>query len=350
MKNLKEKGGDSNILISPLSISLALWMVSQGADAKTQQELCSILKVSNLTESKDHEFLSDFIAKLSSSKQAEFLCANSVWTKKLALKPEFKNLVETHYKALVSPLSSAKEVDDWVTKSTKGKITTVGSIPDSVSLILINALYFKGTFETPFNKSLTKPSTFKTAKGDNITIDFMHRNGYLPYSATSDYASIKLKYAGADPHYECLLFLPNDHKKAPSSLIDKIFSENKFLTLYSDKKVNVTMPKFSVKFEESSFLDVLKSQGFKTNNFPNVAADMLNIQSIVHKTTLEMNEEGTEASATTSINMMRSAVTTPPQFVADRPFLLVLMECSSQAVLFVGEINHPETLQKQEAQ
>ncbi len=341
----EKKNGEDNVLISPFSLSLALYMVAQGADKNTFKEMSTILSLPETSSSENNKYLSGLVKLLTSSDKAEFLCSNSIWTKDITLNKNFKGEMEKQFGAEIAPLESAEKVNEWVSKATKGKITSIGAIPSNIVMVLVNALYFKGLFESPFDTKLTKPGKFNTGKGTSIDISMMHRTGNIDYAVSQEFSSIKLVYSGRKPSFECLIFLPNDHKQSPSSLLDKIFVNHKLNVFYVNKKVVVTMPKFSVKYEENEFLETLKSQGFKTNLFTGIADESLLIDKIVHKTTLEMNEEGTVATAVTAVMMARSmAFHAPPEFVCDRPFLLLLMEAETQTVLFLGEINNPAPL------
>jgi serpin B len=274
-----------------------------------------------------------------------------------------------------------KEVNMWVEKETDGLIKEVlspGSVDTETRLIFANAMYFKGTWNEKFDALKTKEYDFHLLDGNSVKVPFitsMHDqfisvfdgfkvlglhykqgNGFISdFDAIRKVLGLPYKQDKDKRQFSMYFFLP-DTKDGLSFLIKKLASESKFLERkFPSQKVkvgNFRIPKFKISFElETS--NVLKELGVVLPFYPGSLTKMvespasqdLYVNEIFHKSFIEVNEEGTEAAATTVGEMVGCSLNdfTPPKidFVADHPFLFLIREDFSGKILVIGQVLNP---------
>ncbi|KAM4129585.1 hypothetical protein ACJW30_01G034500 [Castanea mollissima] len=365
---LLTEGKDSNVVFSPLSIHVVLSLVAAGSNGRTLDQFLSFLKFKSV----DHmnSFASQYVAVVladaSPSGGPRLSFANGVWLdKSLSLKPSFKQVVDTYYKAALDQVdfqTKAAEVtstvNSWAEKETSGLIKEVlpsGSVDSSTRLILANALYFKGAWDEEFDASATKESDFHLLNGSSVQVPFMTSKKKQVIGAYDGFKVLGLPYKqGEDKRRFSMYFFLPDAKDGLPALVEKVGSESRFLDHHLPKqKAEVgefRIPKFKISFGfEASKL--LKELGLVlpfcagadlTEMVDSLVGQNLYVSGIFHKSFIEVNEEGTEAAAASAAVIAERGLPPPKMdFVADHPFLFLIREDLTGTVLFVGHVLNP---------
>ncbi len=333
---------DQNYMISPFSIKMAMMMAANGANGYTQKEILSALGVSSIDEY--NQKASDIITRYNSNKDVNLNVANSIWLNKTEamganFKDTYKKIISDFYKGVAREENAdtiASKINDFIAKETNNKITNVlpTERPAGFLSALVNTIYFKGSFENQFDTANTKKDTFTDRNGNKSEIDFMNQTKHFGYYENDGVQMLKMNYSGRDIAMYILL---NDD--------DKDVDINDIISKMEYKKVSVSMPKFKTEFTKS-FVDVLKQMGINiaftnaadfSNMFDNVEA---HISDVIHKTFIEVDENGTEAAAATVILMTKNSLPMPEEikeFKANRPFTYFIRDEVSGEILFLGE-------------
>ncbi|XP_010255122.1 PREDICTED: serpin-ZX [Nelumbo nucifera] len=366
---LLKEGKNSNLVFSPLSIHIVLSLIAAGSKGPTLDQMLSFLrsKSNNDLNSFASQLVSLILADGSQSGGPLLSFANGVWTEKsLPLKPSFKGIVDTVYKATAKQVDFqskavevANEVNSWAEKATSGLINEVlpaGSVDNSTRLVFANALYFKGAWSEKFDASKTKNYDFHLLNGSSTQAPFMTSKEKQFISAHGDFKVLGLPYKqGEDKRrFTMYIFLP-DAKDGLPALVEKVGSDPGFLDRYLPfEKVGVgefRIPKFKISFgfEVSRVLMGLglvlpfSSEGDLTEMVESSTGKDLYVSSIYHKSFIEVNEEGTEAgSASAGVISVRSLlITRDIDFVADHPFMFLIREDMTGVVEFIGHVLNP---------
>lgn len=333
---------DQNYMISPFSIKMAMMMAANGANDYTQKEILSALGVSSIDEY--NQKANDIITRYNSNKDVNLNVANSIWLNKTEamganFKDTYKKIISDFYKGVAREENAdtiASKINDFIAKETNNKITNVlpTERPAGFLSALVNTIYFKGSFENQFDTANTKKDTFTDRNGNKSEIDFMNQTKHFGYYENDGVQMLKMNYSGRDIAMYILL---NDD--------DKDVDINDIISKMEYKKVSVSMPKFKTEFTKS-FVDVLKQMGINiaftnaadfSNMFDNVE---VHISDVIHKTFIEVDENGTEAAAATVILMTKNSLPMPEEikeFKANRPFTYFIRDEVSGEILFLGE-------------
>lgn len=347
---------DKNIFISPLSISMALGMTLNGANGSTFAAMKSTLQLqgSNLEEiNKSYQGLIELLGNL--DPKVIFEIANSIWYRQeFTVAREFIDLNKTYFNSQVKPLDfnnpgAPGDINRWVDETTHRKIKQIiDKISPEAVMFLINAIYFKGAWTFEFVKDKTVDDVFYLADGAQTPCKMMEQSRDFNYFVTDDFEAIDLLYGAGD--FSMMIFLPRLQKNL-DSLIAEFNKENWSLWLksFTRKPGTIQLPKFTVTYE-TSLNKVLTMMGMEIA-FSQTGADFtrihkdgnLYISDVKHKTFVEVNEEGTEAAAVTSVEVRVTSIGSPAGFTmrVDRPFVFVIREQQSQSILFIGKIIKP---------
>lgn len=280
--------------------------------------------------------------------------ANSLWANKdKPMRAQFVSDSMKSYSARAAALDFADpaapgQINAWVNHCTHGKIpTVVQSLDQSGAAVLLDAVYFKGMWDNKFDKEGTKEKPFKLASGEKILHPRMIREGQFKYSETRDFQLVALPYQGNDVTAHVLL-----PKRSLAGFVRQL-SLASWRGWVSDcdlREGTLELPRF--KFDNDyDLIPMLKSLGI-TKAFTDAAdfrrlGDKLYVGQAAHKTFVKVNEEGTEAAAVTTIYALTLGIEPPhkepPPFkmIVDRPFLFVILEDTTGAILFIGAINDP---------
>ncbi len=338
---------------------MALGMTYNGAAGTTRDAMQQTLELQGLTLQEVNESYQSLIQLLVDlDPRVEMLIANSIWYREvIQIVPAFIDLNRQYFDAEVTALdfsapSAANAINQWVDTKTRGRIDRIidPPIPSEMIMYLINAIYFKGDWTSKFDKDRTQNAGFMLPGGGQTSVRMMASGAKIPVRAFDDGEVLvaDLPYGGRA--YAMTLVMPYD----PSRIVELSRTVtrdrwNTWIGALQDDSIEVSMPKFTVEYEVT-LNDVLKALGMAVA-FSQTEADFSNlyagpqrayISEVKHKTFVEVNEEGTEAAAATSVVMVESA---PPQIVIDRPFLFAVRERFSGTILFMGLIMDP-TLEK----
>jgi len=252
-----------------------------------------------------------------------------------------------------NPSTARKTINLWVEKQTQKRIVDLipaGGLDGSCRLVLANALYFKASWSTKFEKSATKPFPFHAAPGKDLNIPTMVHQGYYGYRHADGFTAVSIPYVGEE--FQFLILLP-DSKESPALKESALSS----LANLESKEVRLYLPKFKLEPPSISLGDALKKLGMPSAfnvpqgsaNFDGIAArkpdDYLYISNVFHKTFLAVDEDGTEAAAATAVVMATFGMAVPHQPIevrVDRPFLFAIQHRPTGACLFLGQIVNPE--------
>jgi serine protease inhibitor len=243
---------------------------------------------------------------------------------------------------------AAGKINGWVKDKTKGLIT---EIIDHVSpmdmMFLVNAVYFKGKWSQPFDKALTKPGDFTISGGKSASVPMMEEDGHFLYGETPDFQTIRLPYG--DGKIDMLIFLPKKGTDI-NTFIPKLTTENwtALMQTFSWREGKITLPRFKVAYS-SPLNDPLSAMGMGVAfdgakcDFSGVCPGKVFISTVQHKAFMEVNEEGTEAAAVTSIGLAGAPPKPMAKFnmVVDRSFFCAIRDHDTGLILFMGRIMDP---------
>ncbi|MGE0266805.1 MAG: serpin family protein [Candidatus Obscuribacterales bacterium] len=355
----KEKPGE-NLLMSPYSISTALTMTLNGAGGKTKEAMIDVLKLGKPDLKSIDEQAQAVRSSLASSGGGVILeVANALFARKgISFNKDFLEANKRYFDASTKTVDfKSKEalgiINGWVSEKTHGKIPTIiDQIPGDAILYLINAIYFKGTWEHQFKKSATTAGDFKLASGKTREVKMMHahRDDY-PYLENEKFQAINLYYKNRDK--SLYLFLPREGSSLEKFEADlSAASLQGFFEGFRNREGSLAMPRFKLE-DRRKLKSSLSALGMKIAFDPNRADfkkmasidENILIDEVFHKTFMEVNEEGTEAAAVTAVQMARATAMMNPvrpfDMVLDRPFFFVLRDNKTGTVLFLGHVMDP---------
>ncbi len=358
----KLKDGEGNLFCSPYSISTALAMTWAGARGTTAEQMAKVLHFERIPA----EIHADFKRLIESQNEAgtkgsyELAVANALWGQKgYGFLKDYLDLVENNYHAALREVDfdhaieeARQTINQWVEDKTKEKIKDLlkpGTLQQGTTLVLTNAIYFKGQWVLQFKEEKTKDEPFTLLDGKQIDVPMMHQTDKFGYVEDDDVQVLELPYKGDD--LSMVIVLPR--KTDGIGELDKMLTAEKlngWLTNLPKREVIVSIPKFKMTCE-FSLADVLKSMGMpdafsRAADFSGMTGKKdLFISAVIHKAFVEVNEEGTEAAAATAVTMMRATAMPSkpdPVFHADHPFIFMIRDIKTGAILFLGRMMNPK--------
>ena len=340
----------ANWAISPLSTSLALGMVANGAAGNTLEEIKGVLGFSSFELEAMNTYNQKLVKELLDLDNTTLLnIANSIWVKNTyPIDNSFVDLNKSMYDARVESLDlstqeSVKIINDWVSSQTNKAIKEVVSAPNPyVNMYLMNALYFKGIWRYPFKKSNTKEELFTNADGSSVEVPMMNLEESFIHIQTDDFNIAEFPYGNSA--FSMVILLPAEGKTLDESLVNLTY-EN-WSELYDDtrfEKLIVKLPRFELN-SNKDLADDLKSMGIKDAFFeetadfskltPSPDFSMGVVDQVIN---IKVNEEGTEASTVTNIHKWPTS-NSSRRFHVDRPFAFMIKEKSTGTILFMGKV------------
>jgi serpin B len=332
-------------------------MVGNGAGGETKAEMQRVLKTTGLPAETLNAACKDLNQSLNSQTNVILSLANAIWYKKeFRLKPEFVSMNKQFFQAELggedfSKPESAQTINHWADKSTHGKIKQVVQWPfdPMTRVILANAIYFKGRWDRPFDKQATKDRAFNVLPGVTPKqVPMMWQHGHFNYQQGDGFQAVRLPYAGK--RLQMYLFLP-DTNSTPTKLLADWNADtwqNKILPKFQDQQGMLALPRFKLDYGVT-LNDSLKALGMRQAfaidaDFSAMADEPLFVSEVKQKSFVEVNEEGTEAAAVTTVVMQATAVFRPEkpfEMIVDRPFFFVIGDDSTKSILFMGAIYDP---------
>lgn len=359
---------DGNLFFSPTSIQTALAMTWAGARGKTADEMAKTLHLDTVptldVQVNVNEQLGGFVRRLNADGSKggyELAVANALWgLKGYPFTPDYLALVKKNYDGKLSELDfvgnadgSRQIINDWVAMQTHDRIKDLlapGVIGPSTRLVLTNAIYFKGKWDQPFKKELTKDDQFTLADGNKAKAEFMHQHANFRYAEDDDVQVLELTYGKND--LAMRVFLPR--KVDGLAAFEQQMTAQRIAGTVSglqEQDVIVSLPRVTME-SQFSLADTLQAMGMKLAFDPDRAdfkgmttAEQLFISAVIHKAFVKVDEEGTEAAAATAVGMRANAMPVrrpkPKEFKADHPFVFEIVHQPTGAVLFMGRMAAP---------
>lgn len=349
------KGFDSKV-VSPMSVSYLMGMLANGADGQTRQEIMKAIGCEKVSLKDLNEFYQMLITranhfdKATTINIADYIALNCHYQ----LKDVFASTMQNYYKAGVESLdfskaSTLKRINRWCSDHTDGMIPKIIEQvdADAVSYIM-NAIYFNGTWTDKFDTRQTKLENFQGYTRDIKKTQMMHRNGKYQYMDNADFAAVNLPYGNGS--YSMTVILPNRGKSIDEVMAGLDAKKVSELGRSMDEcVVDLKLPRFTIS-QETSLNDIISKLGAPTMftsgaDFSNFASGNLSISKMLQKAKIEVSEEGTKASAVTMAMVAMTALRPEPrkvEFHANRPFIYMITEHSTGAILFMGQYTGSE--------
>ena len=349
---------EDNIMISPLSVSYALGMTYNGAAGTTLEAFKEVLHFGDLTPEEVNESYKDLMDQLLVlDDKVEFSIANSIWYRLgFPVLPEFIKTNQDYFDAAVKEIdfSNPQTVDiinQWIEDKTNDKIQDMlDYIPADAVMYLINAIYFNASWKYEFEKGETYEGDFNLIGGALHSADYMRVSGNFQYTSNEDFTAVELPYG--DSAFSMVVMLPA-HGKEISNLVAKLdvaqwdsWFSNSWYT-----GVQVDLPKFKYEFKEElnqPLIDLGMGIAFSEAEADftriNPGGDLY-ISRVIHQTFIDVQEEGTEAAAATIVEVSFTSAGgggSAISFKADKPFLYLIKENSTGAIVFIGKVGKPE--------
>lgn len=349
------KGFDSKV-VSPMSVSYLMGMLANGADGQTRQEIMKAIGCEKVSLRDLNEFYqmlitrANYFDKATTINIADYIALNCHYQ----LKDGFASTMQNYYKAGVESLdfskaSTLKRINRWCSDHTDGMIPKIIEQvdADAVSYIM-NAIYFNGTWTDKFDTRQTKLENFQSYTRDIKKTQMMHRNGKYQYMDNADFAAVNLPYGNGS--YSMTVILPNRGKSIDEVMAGLDAKKVSELRRSMDEcVVDLKLPRFTIS-QETSLNDIISKLGAPTMftsgaDFSNFASGNLSISKMLQKAKIEVSEEGAKASAVTMAMVAMTALRPEPrkvEFHANRPFIYMITEHSTGAILFMGQYTGSE--------
>jgi serpin B len=353
-ESTRQLPADSNAFLSPLSASMALGMALNGANGETLDAMRAALWLTGMPEAEINQGYRDLIALLSElDARTEMKIANSLWGHDgFTIEPAFIDAGKTFFDAEVKTLdfgspSAISTINNWVGERTNGRIPTLlDQISDGEILFLINAIYFKGKWRETFEKKDTQNGPFQAADGRTRTAALMDQTDTLRYDETDDYQAVDLLYGNGS--FAMTVLLPKAGR-TPADVLAGLdpASWRDLAGRFRDENVHLTLPRFKMEYSRRLNDDLTAlGMGIAFDDsqadfyrIADVRPERLYLTRVDQKTFVEVNEEGTEAAAATSVGVGITSVPEVFEMRVDRPFVFAIRERLSGTVLFLGLMN-----------
>lgn len=343
-----------NIFVSPTSVSLALAMAMGGADGATREAMAHVMRLEGMDAAFMDEAVRALLERLNDGgTDIELSIANSLW-----LRPGFPfhhDFIERSRRTFSADAFNeldAARINGWVSEKTREKIRNiVGEVnPDDIAY-LVNAIYFKGIWTQRFDPEKTVETDFHVTAERTVTVPMMKQSGRYRYLENENMQAVCLPYG--DERMRMYVFLPK-----PGDDLDTIHgllnaeSWRIWMDEFVFREGTVGLPRFRAEFR-ASLVDALVSLGMGVafsveqadfSRMCSLSHGNVSIGDVLHKTFIEVNEEGTEAAAATAVTMRLTAVQERPApfvMIVDRPFFMAIRDEESGMVIFVGSIYNP---------
>lgn len=342
---------DANVFLSPLSVSMVLGMLLNGAEGETRDEIETALGVSSLTLDEINRSYRDLIVLLLGlDPSVETAVANSIWIRQgFPVVPEFLATGQEFFDAEVAALdfgdpASLERINGWVEEKTRGRIERiVDAIRPEDVMFLINALYFKGLWQTRFDPEDTRPASFRRPDGSRVEVAMMSLDSLFSQTATERYQAVDLPYGGGA--FSMIVVVPAEGTTTAelAAELDRT-AWRELVEGLQVRYLQVSLPRFELVYEKTlneALQDLGIRKAFADADFSRLTpGGGVWLDYVKQKTFVKVDEAGTEAAAVT---VGAIAVSAPPPFVADRPFLFAIRERLSGTILFVGQVTDPSS-------
>jgi len=344
-----------NVVVSPLSVSLAFSMLNNGAAGTTQEEIQKVLGFEGYDAADINSYYKKMIEAATTIDPMVVLeTANSIWTNNgFPILPEFVTVNKEAYDAEIrnenfSLPATLDMINNWASEKTHGKIPTIlEELDPSTVVILMNALYFLGDWREPFEEENTFEAPFTNANGQTAKVDMMKKmEGETWYQENDQFATISLPYGNGAFYMQLVLPHKNVSLEEVAKDLEKTLNWETSDLKGVVANVSLQLPKFEIDFSVD-LNEILEELGMKAPfnsavaNFSAMSKIPTFISFVKQKASITVNEKGSEAAAVTVIGMVETSVGDPVvarDFHVNRPFLFLIKELSTNAIFFMGEI------------
>jgi serpin B len=343
-----------NLILSPSSIAAALGMTSAGARGLTLRELASALHLDGIAD-RDAALgaLLDALAARDGQDGLALRVANRVWVRPgLHLAPGFAGTMHDRYRSSLGELDLARDpeaaraaINRWIADQTAQRIPELfarGQLAADSQMVLTNAIYFKGAWKESFRKELTRPAEFRSPGGKQIA-QMMHADTFMRSFHDADVDVVELPYRGG---MSMLIVVPiaDDGLAAVEKRLPGAYQG--WVEQLGPVEVQLALPRFTAR-KRLELKEVLRGLGVReafadSADFSGITTDVaLMIDAVVHEGFIEVNEEGAEAAGATGVvTVPTSAMPDPHPVVADHPFLYLIRDDATGAILFIGRVEN----------
>ncbi len=359
-----QEKGDGNVLFSPYSLSLALAMAYAGARNETGRQMADTMHYL-LPQDELHRAFNSLDQELSRRGQGakgkdgkgfRLNIVNATWGQKdYQFLPEYLDVIAENYGAglrlldfINSPEESRLTINEWAREQTEGRIKDLikqGLISSVTRMVLTNAIYFNAAWQSPFEKSDTRPAVFHLLDGKDIDVQMMHQSEEFGYVQGAGYQAVELKYNGRELAMVVLLPAEGEFERIEAALNGQMMQE--ITTQMSVANIKLAMPKFEYE-SEFSLKETLETLGMAAPF--SMAADFsgmtgnteLFIKDVVHKAFIAVDEAGTEAAAASAVIMdLKGMPGATVEVNLDRPFIFFIRDIETGTILFIGRVMNP---------
>ena len=355
---------EGNLFYSPYSISAALAMTYAGARGDTEKQIADTLQF-YLSQKELHPAFNSLDRELTSrgegakGKDGEGFrlnIVNAIWGQKdYTFLVSFLDTLAENYGAglrildfINEPEQSRITINDWVSDETEGRIKDLipqGTIDALTRLVLTNAIYFNAAWQYPFEEDATSPGVFHLVNGSEVSVPMMEQKESFAYSKGNNYQAVELPYDGRE--ISMVILLPDSDQ---FEAFEKAIDYQRIKGIIEDlegREVRLTMPKFEFD-SDFSLNKILTEMGmpvaFSSDaDFSGMTGNKdLFISDVIHKAFVSVDEAGTEAAAATAVIMKLTAMPeTPIEVTLDRPFIFLIRDIETGAILFIGRVMNP---------
>lgn len=362
LKHLASQNPSENVFISPTSIAAAFGMAYAGARGASQDELASALGHTAFGLTERPRVLAAYkkLLDLAASPNVTLEVANMVLAQNnFHVSDSYKQQLQEIFDAELRSVDFANDgprvaaqVNAWVREKTRGKITSIlpEGQPLNVILFILNAIYFKGTWVTKFDPSRTEPKPFFNEGITEVTKPAMNLDNSFPYAKISSLnaAAVEIPYEGGA--FSMVVLLP-DSRTGLGQLRDKLSLPvvEDIPNQLSHHDVILRLPKFEMSLRYN-LVPAMRAMGLdgvfgNSADFAGISdSTSVRISDAVHKAAVEVNEEGSVATAVTGVFLVPISAhfrpLPPVEFIVDHPFIFYIRDRRTNRVLFIGEVNH----------
>jgi len=355
-KEILKQDSNKNVFVSPTSVAIALSMTYNGARGETQQAMAKALELQGITLPTVNQANNALKASLENADpEVQLSIANSLWAKQgVTFKPDFLERNRQFYGAKVTELDftnaeATRTINNWVKENTRGKIDQVVDQlkPDDV-LFLINAIYFKGNWTKKFDQNQTAERPFYLSNGTQKQHPMMSQSGKYRYYENETFQAVSLPYGKG--RLSLYVFLPRENNSL-DAFQQQLAVENwqQWMNQFRMRNGSIQLPRFKFDYD-IQLNNALKVLGMESAfsdgaDFSNMTSASVAINEVKHKTFVEVNEEGTEAAAVTSVGVALTSAQMPEepfQMVVNRPFFCAIRDNQTGTVLFMGSLREPK--------
>jgi serine protease inhibitor len=353
-------GASGNVILSPYSVSATMTMVDVGAAGQTDSQIESVLHLpgNGTAVAPAYAALACGEEGDGSSNDNELLVANSLWAQQgFPFEQTFESVLENGYSAPLqqvdfkdNPASAATSINGWVSDKTQGEIPSLlqpGDVDMTTRLVLVNAIYFKGTWATGFDPNQTAMQPFTLGSGSQVPVATMNGTVNLRTGGSTTLTVVELPYRGGALAMDFLMPTLASGLAAFEATLTPTVLSGALGTLESTQ-VQLYLPKFSFT-TRVALVPVLSGMGMTDVFVPGQAnlsgmdgAMDLYVKTVVQQALVEVDEQGTVAAAATAAITDDDAVTSgPPTLRIDQPFLFLIRDTQSGGILFMGHVVNP---------